>query len=271
MSKRCTICKTPDFEVDLFEGVYDNEMVMICESCAKDYSVPLIKKPTVEQLKRADKRYSVRERMERMSGLNKETTELSPEQRVVQGNLNRLRMPEPKQTNPDVVDNYYWLLNISRRRKKMTINQLANQIEIPVEIIEAIEKGKIPKDYEILFPKLEGFFDIKLLKYHKHKVNYIRTKEEEEEVIKKVKQKIIHTEERDGEEYKDLDNLRKTKEKRMRDIQEGNFDFSKRKNIDDITLNDLMEMKKNKEKAKKRQKIQEDTAEMFGESLELDD
>ncbi len=272
MSKRCAICKTPWDQTELFEGVYDNEMIMVCKDCAREESVPILRKPTKEQLSQADKRYSVRERMERMSGMHQTNTQLSKEQKVVQRNLGKLKMPEPKQTHPDVLDNFYWTLNMARRRKKMTINQLSNQTGVSVLLIDAIEKGKIPTDFEQIFTNLESYFGIKLLKHHKSQINYVINSEEENELIEEVKNKISHAKTFDEEtELEDVDRLRRQRGKKLKDIQDGNLDFSKRENLNTITLNDLVDMKKKREQRKIRQNIQEKTEDLFGEDLELED
>ena len=42
---KCTICKKTSEEVQLFNGIMESDMVMICEDCAEDQKVPIIKKP----------------------------------------------------------------------------------------------------------------------------------------------------------------------------------------------------------------------------------
>ena len=108
LSKRCKICKKPNDIVELFEGIFDNEMIMVCESCADEEKIPILKKPSRSQLDVADKRYSVRERMERMSGMADRRSELSKDQLIVQNNINLLKQVPVKETHEDVVDNYYW-------------------------------------------------------------------------------------------------------------------------------------------------------------------
>ncbi len=114
---RCIVCKKGCQEVELYNGILEDGMVMVCSVCADEEKIPIIKKPSESQLDKADIRYSVRERMERMSGM-RETTEISKEQTALQGNLAKLRAPPKKEQHADVLDNYYWTLNIARRRKK---------------------------------------------------------------------------------------------------------------------------------------------------------
>ena len=169
----CTICKKTSDEIQLFEGIYNAEMVNICETCAETEQVPVIRKPSTSQLNKASEHYSVRERMERMSGM-RDTTEISDDQIVTQGQLAKLRVPPKKQHHENVLDNYYWTLNIARRRAKLSVTQLAEKMQVEPQVIQDIEKGKLPAEFEETFVKLEAFLGIKLLKNHKEKINFVR-------------------------------------------------------------------------------------------------
>ena len=76
---RCAICKKEDDEIELYEGILGGGMIRICESCSTTEGIPTIQKPSSKQLEKADERYSVRERMEQMSGF-RDKTEISDEQ-----------------------------------------------------------------------------------------------------------------------------------------------------------------------------------------------
>jgi ribosome-binding protein aMBF1 (putative translation factor) len=266
---RCAICKQTSDEIKLFEGIFKAEMINICKECAESEGVPIIQKPSESQLDKADERYTVRERMEIMSGM-RNTTEISEDQTITQGNLAKLKVPPKKQFHEDVLDNYYWTLNIARRRKKLTINQLANQTQIPTETIQAIEKGKIPEDFETIFQKLELFLDIKLLKNHKKQVHFLQpTKDEADEILRQVKEKM------------DLPNLDEPRKKSKEDVKikkeqleklsKGEIDFSKRENLSDVTLNDLVEMKKQRERKESSRKSKAQEEAMLGDDLELEE
>ena len=254
---RCTICKKTSDETQLFEGIYNAEMVNICEACAESEGIPLIKKPSELQLDKADENYSVRERMERMSGMHK-TTEISDDQIVTQGHLAKLRIPPKKEHHEDVLDNYYWTLNIARRRAKLSIKQLSEKMQVELQTIQGIEKGKLPQDFETIFIKLEVFLGIKLLKNHKKKISFVRTHDQEQEILNDVQKKMENPEshEMDIEIKKDqLDRMSK-----------GEINFSKREDLSSITLDDLVSMKKKREKRKTKAKEES----MVGDDLDLD-
>jgi ribosome-binding protein aMBF1 (putative translation factor) len=256
MTKECVICGVSENDSQIYEGLLQNELVFVCESCAEEEGIPIIRKPTTEQLQRADERYSVRERMEKMSGKIKPISrELS-----TQNGINRLRMPRTKETNSEVIENYYWALSMARRRQKLTFKQLEERTLIPREVLESIERGRIPENFKELFIKLEKVLGIRLLKYHETQVHYKAISEEENKGGLK-----------GAIERRKLRQARKEKEKKIVEIEKGNLDISKRENIKDITLNDLIELKKEKEKEKIRKKIKEQTEEMFGEDLEIEE
>jgi len=186
---RCIVCKKTSDEIELFKGIQVDGMVMVCNECAEKEAIPIIKKPSESQLSKADERYTVRERMERMSG-TRDITEISDDQTITQGNLAKLRMPAPKQHHEDILDNYYWTLSLARRRRKLTTSQLAEKMHVTSQIIQGIEKGKLPENFEELFIKLEAFLGIKLLKNHNKKINFTRTVDEQKEILESVREKM---------------------------------------------------------------------------------
>lgn len=268
---RCTICKKDSDQIKLYSGILDADMVMICEECAGSEGIPIIKKPSELQLDKADERYSVRERMERMSGMH----DSEDSNRVItQGNLAKLRMPPKKQYHEDVLDNYYWTLNIARRRAKLSIKQLSELIKIDTNILQSIEKGKIPENLRETFLKLEAFLGIKLLKNHEKKLNFVRNKDEEREILNNVREKLNLKPQDTSSNTPEFDDSEHTEEHskkaQLEKISKGEIDFSKREDLVDITLDDLVSMKKERESksAKKKAKATEDS--MIGDDLDLD-
>jgi ribosome-binding protein aMBF1 (putative translation factor) len=258
---RCAICKKTSDETKLFEGIFNAEMINVCSYCAEDEGVPIITKPSETQLEKADERYSVRERMEQMSGM-RDTTEISKDQIVTQGNLAKLRMPAPKEHHEDALDNYYWTLNIARRRKKLSLTQLAEKMQVDPQIIQDIEKGKLPEKFQDLFIKIEAYLGIKLLKGHTRKVNFIRNYDTEKEILKRVGEKMDAPESVD-EYHKDEIALKEQ-------IAKGEIDFSRREQLQDVSLNDLVEMKKEREQKESKRRISAQENAMIGDDLDLD-
>ncbi len=249
MERICNLCGSTEMESDLYEGVYDDEIVLICKECARDENIPILRKPTPEQLiQPVEERYSVRERMERLSGIKKPGVSQS----TVKLNMSKVKRPEPKQSHPNIIDNYYWEINMARRRKKMSINQLSEQIDIPVDTLESLEKGKIPPEFETIFEKLEKFFNIKLLKRYSKNISFNYNPNEEQKILEDVKNKI------------------KNKKQQLKKIKKGTLDFSKEEEIKNITLEDLARIKRERDKENVRKKIQRQTDDMFGDEIEFE-
>ena len=258
---RCIVCKIPSDEIELFKGIQVDGMVMVCKACAEKEGIPIIKKPSESQLNKADERYTVRERMERMSGM-RDTTEISNDQMVTQGNLARLRMPAPKQQHEDVLDNYYWTLNIERQRKKLSVNQLAEKMQVTPSIIQGVEKGRLPENFEDLFIKLEAYLGIKLLKNHKKQISFTRTVDEQNEILEDVRRKMGAP--KSTEEYKE------EREEFKEKLSKGDIDFSRRRDLSNVTLNELVEMKKKREKSAIIKKVKAEEEAMLGDDLDID-
>jgi len=271
---RCTICKKESDEVELFRGIRTDGMVMICEQCANKEGVPIIKKPSESQLKKSDERFTVRERMERMSGMH-DRTQISEDQMVTQGNLARLKMPSAKQHHEDIVDNYYWTLNLARRRRKLSISQLAEKMQVAPAVIQGIEKGRLPADFEDLLMKLEIFLGIKLLKTHTKKIGFVRTVEEQEEILKSVRKKM-NSKENGEDELVESDNSEAVEDYKKdglafkEKLSKGNIDLSRRQDLENVTLNDLIDRKKKREAYSAVKKMKEEEDAMLGDDLDLD-
>jgi len=257
-------CKKTENEVELFEGISKDGMVRICAVCAEREGVPLIRKPSYQQLEPLNENVTVRERMERLSGLKKKKE--TDERLIIHGNSPRLRTPAPKESHPDLIDNYSWELIIARRRKKLTTNQLANQIGVEVKLIEDFEKGHVPRGHQEIAQKLESKLGIKLLTIHPGKVSFnAPARNKEEDILREVKERMAHP-----ENYAPLDETKIIRSQKKESIEKGDFDFSKRENVENLTLSDLVDIKREREKreAAKKRRVQTDT--IIGDDLQLE-
>ena len=89
----CIRCERESEEVKLVDAIYNREMVKICEECAISENMPIIRKPSTNQLKESEKPYSVGERMKRMAGIAK--NEIKKEEfKPAVLTLDRLRKPK---------------------------------------------------------------------------------------------------------------------------------------------------------------------------------
>jgi ribosome-binding protein aMBF1 (putative translation factor) len=258
---RCTLCKK---ELPLFEGIYDTRMIMVCEVCAEEEGIPLLRKPSSQQIERSKESLGVRERMERMSGMRRDTTPISDEQAVVQSALSRLKAPVKKEQHPEVLDNYYWQVNISRRRKKMTLSQVAEQTGISSDVLESIERGQIPEDFQSVFLRLESFFGVKLLKVRPAQVLTVeQRRDNEEDILASVREKMDLRERGVEPEVEKVVG-------RSRGESSKSVDSIMSKPKGEFTLNDAIERKKRFE-VRKRHAIEKSKSDsLIGEEIDLD-
>jgi ribosome-binding protein aMBF1 (putative translation factor) len=208
----------------------------------------------------------------------RDATDISSDQTIIQRNLARLRIPEKRQINNEVLDNYNWTIKIVRRRKKMTLSQLAHGVGVDAQVINQIEQGRLPKNFKEVFSKIENFLEVKLLKEHDKPIK-IDEHKILEDVGKKIGIKIKPKNEEPiwekGGEYieEELEPTpvqSKEKEEKLQRVARGEMDFSRRMNLQNVTLNDLVDAKRAKEKRENRAQA-EKRSEIIGNDIDIDD
>ncbi|MEM4605897.1 MAG: hypothetical protein QW103_02600 [Candidatus Pacearchaeota archaeon] len=184
---KCRVCERGFSEDQVFEGIFEDKIDYICKNCLVKENVPLIKKP--KKAEEETKKLSVSERIERLSTKH-EKKEKEPY--ISHINLAKLKFPPKKEESSDLVDNYYWLIQHSRRKMKMTKTQVAEKLTIPLQVIDSLEKGQIPKNFHEYIDRLESFFKINLWK-KKAREKYFKN---EKEIVEEIKEKVEGKEER---------------------------------------------------------------------------
>ncbi len=227
---KCVVCGKTKEEADLFEGIYEGDVVDICSDCAELEEVPLIKKPNQERVDAALQSKSVRERLEGMEQ-GSETRSLSKDQEVANKFLSKIKFPSKKDNPDNLVENYYWIIQRARRKKGVTLRQLSVKLGVSEDVLKGIEYGKLPKTFEPIIRQLEEVLDLQLIK---------RT---QEETMREKVEKII--EERKEKQKEEAEQEKKQK---LGEIERGEMDFSKRDKIENITLNDLIDLKRKRDK-----------------------
>lgn len=162
--QKCVRCGKKEDSVKLFDGIYITESVKICEKCAIIAGVPIIKRPSADQLKDSEKPYAVRSRLMKMAGL------AVPEKKGKSAleELNDLES-KPELEKPDsmsfrLVDNYNWLIQTTRRRKGLTAKQLAAAISESEAAVDMLEHKSIPRNSLQLIRKIEQILNLNLIK-----------------------------------------------------------------------------------------------------------
>ena len=292
---RCYLCgKGPEDGV-ISEGIFEGRIVHICSDCSREEHIPLIKHPAPEEFEHVERQRTVRERLENLS--NSKRTVVS-DQAVANKNLAKIKFPPKRQEDESLSENYDWKLSSARRRRKITLAQLSEMSGISEEDIDSLEHGQLVDNFKEKIMKLELFLDIDVIiseekdeKFvypnktteeeilenvkkkmgSEKKVKKIREKteenrksmtdEEEQEILAQAKRSYEEIQKKKIKEKKELNKkILEEKEEVITDIASGKFDFSKKNKIQNITLKDLQDMKKKKEKDK-----------MMGKEVELED
>jgi len=177
----CAKCGASGDTVALFDAISRDGVIKICEACAFKEDIPIIRKPTSDQLRAINTPRSVyvrlssmaklnpKEHMEKFSSFPHRQTE-TPKQITTLRELvdrdyeKKSKGKEMQKTpRPDLVDNFHWVLMNARRRKKLSFAQVSKEIAEPEKTLELAEKGILPDDTKFV-KKLESYYGISLEK-----------------------------------------------------------------------------------------------------------
>lgn len=155
----CFKCLKSEEEVILFDGIYINEPVLVCEACAEKDNILLIKIPSIDQLKDSEKNTRVYQRLKAIS-----SNDFLKKENSLDKEYSSKIISQNNQTNFFTpVKNCYWIVQNQRRKKGLSQAQLAMNIGESETAIKFIERNMFPEGYISLLKKLEQFFQIKLL------------------------------------------------------------------------------------------------------------
>ncbi len=149
----CAFCDSPAE----FEAIHHNELVKICGLCSRKEGIPIIKKPSTEQIRAMERPYSMQERMARLSGEKLKTTAEVKKvfaEKTKPQDLERLGL----------IDNFHWHLTRARRARGISVRQLALSLHEPEESLVQIEQGFLPGNALVILRKIEDFLKINLMK-----------------------------------------------------------------------------------------------------------
>ena len=176
MGEACSLCGRENFK--LLNAIVDKEIKRICDVCASvDDSIIVIAKPTEQQLREAEKSFTVYERLRRMAGLKLHEDELqsrdASRRREAQVNLAKLaairddegfmkRQEERRQHN--LADDFNEQIQNARNLKGLTQKQLADALVESEDTVMMLERGIIPSDSENTIKKIEQYLRLDLRK-----------------------------------------------------------------------------------------------------------
>jgi len=159
----CFRCDKTEDEVRLYDGIYINDTVKVCERCSLLENIPIIKLPSTNQLKDSEKVSGVYRRLKHMAygHEEKESKSIYDELKELEKNPS---LQKPEEMPVRLVDNFNWIIQHERRKKRLTQKQLANSIGESETAIKLIERNNLPGNVFPLIKKLEQFFMVRLIK-----------------------------------------------------------------------------------------------------------
>ena len=157
MQSECPLCGLNE---KLVEAIGPDEIIRLCETCAKKNSFPVIKKPSVEQIRQESRFYSPNTKsIVHSRKIDYDTEKVNKELKgIVVDNVK-------KGCYEDLVENFHWNIQQARRMKKLSQKQLGEAIAEPEIIIAMAEKAELPENYNKVITKLEQYLSIKMKKF----------------------------------------------------------------------------------------------------------
>lgn len=169
----CNKCGTSDQYRIYYDVLSPEGVITLCKVCCNSESYPIIRKKGYFESPPVEKRQSVFERMQRISGVKVNGNNLENNEKMNEFNQNLRKMVEDNVGNDvsssllsteDMVDNFHWVVMRARRSKKMTIEQFARELREPIAVLRMVEEGKIPSSNPNIIRKIESFLGIRLRK-----------------------------------------------------------------------------------------------------------
>ena len=170
----CFKCGITSDKALLFDTITLSGIQKVCRKCSFDIDSPLIQKPSQKRLRESQMKKSVYEKLSCAAGLNPddhrkrllmnsqhenvENVQDRDLKALMQRNLKNME----KMKSDKYIENFHWIIMRVRRSKKITQSELAKEVGEAVELIQALEKGILPRGHETISKKIGNFLGINL-------------------------------------------------------------------------------------------------------------
>jgi len=157
----CYKCGVSGESTKLYHAISNRGIVKICGDCNSLEKLPIMKKPTEEQISesKSPRHVSVSDRLNNMNRgrlMGKEVTLRA----LVDKKFNSPIVQVPA----DIIPNFHWTIQRIRRARKISREEFARGISEPESTVRMIEQGLLPEDNYKIINKIEGFLKISLRK-----------------------------------------------------------------------------------------------------------
>lgn len=156
----------------MYDVITKEGIIKLCDKCCNYEDSPVIRKPTVFQLKEIERSPGTYERLARMAGINpnEKRTEKIDYMSKQEMNLRAIidknyeeKIKHEATRRPDLIDNFHWAIMRARRAKHIMRKQLAEAIGEPEMAIKKAEEGALPEN-NYLLNKIQSYLGINLFK-----------------------------------------------------------------------------------------------------------
>jgi ribosome-binding protein aMBF1 (putative translation factor) len=152
----CFRCGISGENTMLHSAISNKGVVKLCSNCLKIEHLPVIRKPTEEQLAEAQKPRTIKSLINSRGITQKEPSLRS----LIDQKFSKQKIQQPT----GLKNNFHWLIQGLRRERKITRGQLAKEIGENEATIRIIENGSLLEGNYKIIAKIENFFKVSLRK-----------------------------------------------------------------------------------------------------------
>ncbi len=154
----CSRCGVSGEKVRLYDAISNKGIVKICGDCAAIEKLPIIRKPTENQIADSQRQRSVRDML---TGMNRGKL-LAGREVTLRELVDRNLKAKQVQPHPDLIENFHWTIQRIRRNRKITREQFAKGIGESEATVRMIEQGYIPENNYKIINKIESYLGVSL-------------------------------------------------------------------------------------------------------------
>lgn len=173
----CSKCGAPGEWSTLYDVITAEGIIKLCKRCISDEHATVIKKPNEAEVQGVLKNESLYKRLSASAGLNpsehkKNIQEFYLQNRLKKDDVSLRDLIDKKfdkfvkntlKKREDLVDNFNWIIMRARRLKKITTNQLAQEMGESERVIKMAEQGVLPEGDYVIVKKLQDILGIQIL------------------------------------------------------------------------------------------------------------
>jgi ribosome-binding protein aMBF1 (putative translation factor) len=164
----CFKCGASGGKTRLFDVISKKGISKICAHCFAEEDLPLIKRPTTNQIKDSEKQKSYRDRIETFnpsltihnSSNEKEEASL---REIIDKNL-KMDIKAEVKPRPYLIDHFHWVIMRERRARHISRDQFAKDLGESETLIKMVEQGILPEEDNLIINKIESYLHINLRK-----------------------------------------------------------------------------------------------------------